>query len=68
MIIATFNANLTINIDVSLYDKGASTEPFIVRFANGNSVHMSLNEVQQLHTQLTAALYEYDNEYKYKEV
>ena len=68
MIIATFNANPTINIDVSLYDKGASTEPFIVRFANGNSVHMSLNEVQQLHTQLTAALYEYDNEYKYKEV
>lgn len=67
MIIATFNANPTINIDVSLYDKGASTEPFIVRFANGNSVHMSLSEAQQLHLQLTAAMYEYDTDYPYKE-
>ena len=68
MIIATFNSDPTVNIDVSLWQRGATTEPFVVRFAHGNSIHMTLNEVQQLHTQLTAALYEYDNEYKYKEV
>ena len=67
MIIATFNANPTINIDVSLWPNGPTTEPFIVRFANGNSVHMSLSEAQRLHTQLTAAMYEYDTDYKFRE-
>ena len=67
MIISTLNSNPTVNIEVSLWQQGASTEPFIVRIASGNSIHMSLREAERLHLQLTAALYEYDNGYKYKE-
>jgi len=67
MIISTLNTDPTVDIEVWLYEHGASTEPFIIRIANGNTIHMSLNEAQRLHTQLTAAMYEYDTEYKYKE-
>lgn len=68
MIISTFNGKPEIDIDVSLWMHSASAEPFIVRIANGNVIHMSLAEAQRLHTQLSAALYEYDTDYKYKEV
>ena len=67
MIINTLNSNPTVNIEVSLWERGASTEPFIVRVANGNTIHMSHSEAQRLHTQLTAALYEYDTDYKFRE-
>ena len=67
MIISTLNTNPTVDIEVSLWQHGATTEPFIVTIANGNTIHMSLREAQLLHLQLTAAMYEYDTEYKYKE-
>ena len=67
MIISTLNSNPTVNIEVSLWQQGASTEPFIVYIADGTTIHMSLADVQRLHLELTAAMYEYDNGYKYKE-
>ncbi len=67
MLIATLNTDPQVDIEVTLWPHGETTEPFVVRIANGNAIHMSLREAQQLHLQLTAAIYEYDNEYKYKE-
>ena len=67
MIISTSNYWPQVDINVYLYQNGATTEPFIVKLADGATIHMSLDEVQTLHLQLTAAMYEYDTEYKYKE-
>lgn len=66
MIISNSNYWPKADIEVSLY-KGASTEPFLVQFALGTTIHMSLEEAQRLHLELTAAMYEYDTDYKYKE-
>lgn len=66
MIISNSNYWPEVDIQASLY-QGSTSEPFIVRFANGTTIHMSPEEVQTLHTQLTAAMYEYDTNYKYKE-
>lgn len=67
MIISTLNTDPTVDIEVSLWQYAASKEPFIVNIANGNTIHMSHNEAQRLHTQLTAALYEYDTDYRFRE-
>ena len=57
--IITTHSEPTPDIDVSVWPH-ASTEPIIMRLANGNYVHLSVAEASRLHLQLTAALYEYE--------
>lgn len=59
MIISTFALPDTVDIKVSVWPH-ATTEPFVMRLANGNSIHLTHEEASKLHLQLTAALYEYE--------
>lgn len=67
MIISSNQYNVESDIKVRLYETTKSTTPFLVCIADGTTIHMSLADVQRLHLELTAAMYEYDNGYKYKE-
>ena len=60
MIISHSQYNATPDIDVTIYSKTKSQQPFIVRVTDGMSVHMSHQDASRLHLQLTAALYEYE--------
>ena len=62
MIISQTQYHAEPEIDVSIYKISPSPEPFIVRVADGTVVHMSHDTAKLLHLQLTAALYEYDEE------
>ena len=49
------------NPDIEVYVwRSPTTEPIIMRLANGTSVHLTHEEASLLHTQLMAALYEYE--------
>lgn len=67
MIIGHTAYNVTPDIDVRLFRSYRSTTPFLVQVCEGTTIHMSLEDVQALQLQLTAAMYEYDTEYEYKE-
>lgn len=62
MIISTFAIPDHIDIDVSLWPH-PTNEPFIMRLANGNTVHLRHEEASRLHLQLAAALYEYEEDH-----
>jgi len=66
MIIGHNQYHVTPNIEVRLFHAGFSNNPFLVEVADGVVIHMSLQDVQALQLQLTAAMYEYDHEYEYK--
>jgi hypothetical protein len=67
MIISSTQYNVEPDIKVRLYTTAKSDTPFLVTISDGTTIHMSLADVQRLSLQLTAALYEYDTEYEYKE-
>jgi hypothetical protein len=70
MIISSTQYNVEPDIKVRLYTTAKSDTPFLVTISDGTTMtaqHMSLADVQRLSLQLTAALYEYDTEYEYKE-
>jgi len=60
VIITQNQYNVEPDIEVTIYDKSPSKQPFIIRVADGTSIHMSHADVSRLHLQLTAALYEYE--------
>ena len=62
MIIAHNEYHAQPDIDVTIYRTSYSNEPFIVRVSDGTSIHMSHDDAKRLHLQLTAAIYEYEEE------
>lgn len=62
MIISHSQYDATPDIEVTIYRKAPSKQPFIVRLADGLAIHMSPVDASRLHLQLTSALYEWDEE------
>jgi len=62
MIISQNQYHAVPEIEVTIYKVAPTTTPFIVRVSDGTVVHVSHNDAKLLHLQLTAALYEYDEE------
>ena len=60
MIISHSQYNAIPDIAVTIYDTAPSDQPFLVRIADGLCVHLSHQHASLLHTQLMAALYEYE--------
>lgn len=57
--IITLHAQPEPDIEVYVW-RSPTTEPIIMRLANGTAVHLTHKDASALHLQLTAALYEYE--------
>jgi len=62
MIVSHNQYNVPADIQVSIWRKSETNQPFIVQLVDGLSVHLSQKDASSLHLQLTAALYEYEEE------
>ena len=61
MIIAHTEYRPESDIQVRIHRRDCD-DPFIMSLTFGTSIHLSLHDVQRLHLELTAALYEWDEE------
>lgn len=62
MIIAHNEYHAESSIEVNVYRTAPSNEPILMRLTDGTTIHMSIKDASKLHLELTAALYEYEEE------
>ena len=68
MIISTLNIHAKNGeVEVDLYRTAKSDEPFIIRLASCNTIHITAADARLLQVQLASAIYEYETTYEYKE-
>ena len=62
MLISHNEYNAESSIKVGIYRTAPSNEPILMRLTDGTTIHMSIKDASKLHLELTAALYEYEEE------